>query len=70
MPHSPEPCALRLTLYQVVTHADSGVKVIIDPAALMHVIGTKMDFVQDQLRRGRLWVQGVVCSVKGSGCKV
>eukprot|EP00740_Mantoniella_antarctica_P022599 CAMPEP_0198703772 /NCGR_PEP_ID=MMETSP1468-20131203/389536_1 /TAXON_ID=1461545 /ORGANISM="Mantoniella sp, Strain CCMP1436" /LENGTH=130 /DNA_ID=CAMNT_0044462517 /DNA_START=1591 /DNA_END=1983 /DNA_ORIENTATION=- len=35
---------------EVVTHADSGVKVIIDPAALMHVIGTKMDFVQDQLR--------------------
>lgn len=26
------------------------VKVIIDPAALMHVIGTKMDFVSDKLR--------------------
>lgn len=35
---------------EVVTHEDSGVKVIIDPAALMHVIGTKMDFVQDRLR--------------------
>ena len=29
---------------------DSVVKVIIDPAALMHVIGTKMDFVSDKLR--------------------
>ena len=27
-----------------------GVKVIIDPGALMHVIGTKMDFVTDRLR--------------------
>ena len=35
---------------EVVTHEDSGVKVIIDPGALMHVIGTKMDFVQDRLR--------------------
>lgn len=35
---------------EVVTHEESGVKVIIDPAALMHVIGTKMDFVQDRLR--------------------
>ena len=31
---------------EVVTHENSGVKVIIDPAALMHIIGTKMDFVQ------------------------
>ena len=29
---------------------ESGVKVIIDPAALMHVVGTKMDFVTDRLR--------------------
>lgn len=35
---------------EVVTHEASGVKVIIDPGALMHVIGTKMDFVQDRLR--------------------
>ena len=35
---------------EVVTHEASGVKVIIDPAALMHVIGTKMDFVSDRLR--------------------
>jgi iron-sulfur cluster assembly protein len=35
---------------EVVTHEESGVKVIIDPAALMHVIGTKMDFVSDRLR--------------------
>ncbi|KAL7107956.1 hypothetical protein ACP275_06G086600 [Erythranthe tilingii] len=29
---------------------DKGVKIIIDPKALMHVIGTKMDFVDDKLR--------------------
>ena len=29
---------------------DKGVKVLIDPKALMHVIGTKMDFVDDKLR--------------------
>ncbi|KAL8050494.1 hypothetical protein ABFX02_06G085900 [Erythranthe guttata] len=28
---------------------DKGVKIIIDPKALMHVIGTKMDFVDDKL---------------------
>lgn len=35
---------------EVVTHEESGVKVIIDQGALMHVIGTKMDFVEDRLR--------------------
>ncbi|KAB2607788.1 iron-sulfur assembly protein IscA-like 1 [Pyrus ussuriensis x Pyrus communis] len=29
---------------------DQGVKVLIDPKALMHVIGTKMDFINDKLR--------------------
>ncbi|GAA0162766.1 chaperone [Lithospermum erythrorhizon] len=29
---------------------DKGVKVLIEPKALMHVIGTKMDFVDDKLR--------------------
>ncbi|CAH1452694.1 unnamed protein product [Lactuca virosa] len=29
---------------------DKGVKIVIDPKALMHVIGTKMDFVDDKLR--------------------
>lgn len=28
----------------------AGVKVLIDPAALMHVLGTRMDFVEDRLR--------------------
>ncbi|KAB2058026.1 hypothetical protein ES319_A11G207500v1 [Gossypium barbadense] len=34
---------------------DKGVKILIDPKALMHVIGTKMDFVDDKLslRGGR-----------------
>ncbi|XP_011032875.1 PREDICTED: iron-sulfur assembly protein IscA-like 1, mitochondrial [Populus euphratica] len=29
---------------------DKGVKILIDPKALMHVIGTKMDFFDDKLR--------------------
>ena len=29
---------------------DNGVKILIDPKALMNVIGTKMDFVYDKLR--------------------
>lgn len=29
---------------------DKGVKILIDPKALMHVIGTKMDFIDDPLR--------------------
>ncbi|KAI4348969.1 hypothetical protein L6164_009628 [Bauhinia variegata] len=29
---------------------DKGVRILIDPKALMHVIGTKMDFVDDKLR--------------------
>ncbi|XP_058182555.1 iron-sulfur assembly protein IscA-like 1, mitochondrial [Rhododendron vialii] len=29
---------------------DKGVKILIDPKALMHVIGTTMDFVDDKLR--------------------
>ena len=29
---------------------DQGVKILIEPKALMHVIGTKMDFVDDKLR--------------------
>ncbi|XP_021908815.1 iron-sulfur assembly protein IscA-like 1, mitochondrial [Carica papaya] len=28
---------------------DKGVKILVDPKALMHVIGTKMDFVDDKL---------------------
>lgn len=31
---------------------DKGVKILIDPKALMHVIGTKMDFIDDPLRYG------------------
>lgn len=29
---------------------DKGVRVIIDPSALMHVLGTKMDYVEDKLK--------------------
>lgn len=29
---------------------DSGVRILIEPAALMHVIGTTMDFVEDRIK--------------------
>ena len=32
---------------------DKGVKILIEPKALMHVIGTEMDFVDDKLRYSR-----------------
>ncbi|WCJ18692.1 hypothetical protein M5689_001021 [Euphorbia peplus] len=35
---------------------DKGVKILIDPKALMHVIGTKMDFVDDKLRSEFIFV--------------
>lgn len=34
---------------------EKGVKILIDPKALMHVIGTKMDFVDDKLRYANLF---------------
>lgn len=30
--------------------SEQGVRILIDPGALMHVIGTKMDFVEDRLK--------------------
>lgn len=29
---------------------DKGVKILIEPAALMHIIGTRMDFISDDLK--------------------
>ncbi len=29
---------------------DQGVRILIEPTAIMHVVGTKMDFVQDRLK--------------------
>jgi hypothetical protein len=29
---------------------EMGVRILIDPGALMHVVGTKMDFVEDRLK--------------------
>ena len=29
---------------------DHGVRILIDPGALMHVVGTKMDFTEDRLK--------------------
>ena len=29
---------------------DRGVRILIEPAALMHVIGTTMDFVEDRIK--------------------
>ncbi len=36
---------------------DKGVKILIDPKALMHVIGTKMDFVDDKLRYNTIFLR-------------
>lgn len=33
---------------------DKGVRILIEPSALMHIIGTKMDFVSDRIRCGHL----------------
>ncbi|KAF3434476.1 hypothetical protein FNV43_RR25579 [Rhamnella rubrinervis] len=35
---------------------DKGVKILIDPKALIHVIGTEMDFVDDKLRSEFIFV--------------
>ena len=29
---------------------EKGVRILVEPKALMHVIGTKMDFIDDKLR--------------------
>ena len=29
---------------------DKGVKILIEPSAIMHVVGTKMDFISDNLK--------------------
>lgn len=29
---------------------EKGVKILIEPQALMHILGTKLDFVEDRLR--------------------
>lgn len=43
-----------------------GVKLLIDPAALMHVLGTKMDYVEDKLRSEFVFINP---NAKGScGC--
>lgn len=36
--------------FDEVVEVEGGVKVLIDPAALMHVLGTRMDFVEDRLK--------------------
>jgi hypothetical protein len=39
---------------------EKGVKVLIDPKALMHVIGTKMDYVDDPLKYGSYYTHFVL----------
>ena len=34
---------------------DHGVRVVIDAGAIMHVVGTNMDFVEDRLRCSLIW---------------
>ncbi|KAL6225839.1 hypothetical protein ACLB2K_004688 [Fragaria x ananassa] len=45
---------------------DKGVKILIDPKALMHVIGTKMDFVDDKLRSE--FITGVLGKITAGFC--
>lgn len=40
---------------------DQNVKILIEPKALMHVIGTKMDFVDDKLRYLRNLLPTILC---------
>ena len=47
-PRAPTPPDTRGKFDELVE--DHGVRVLIDPGALMHVLGTKMDFVQDELK--------------------
>ncbi|OAY71693.1 hypothetical protein ACMD2_26794, partial [Ananas comosus] len=42
--HASVPVQWRGTLACLDTCTDKGVKILIDPKALMHVVGTKMDF--------------------------
>ncbi|KAL4855507.1 Iron-sulfur assembly protein IscA-like 1 [Chlorella vulgaris] len=45
----------------------AGVKVLIDPAALMHVLGTRMDFVEDRLRSEFVFVNPNASGTCGCG---
>lgn len=53
---------------------DKGVKILIDPKALMHVIGTKMDFVDDKLRYNTVFLRVIffffLVGVVGGGGRV
>lgn len=42
-----------------------GVRILIDPAALMHVLGTKMDFIEDPLRWGGRGALPAWCAAEG-----
>ena len=44
------PAARPQGRFDELVEAQGGVKVLIDPGALMHVLGTKMDWVEDRLR--------------------
>jgi iron-sulfur cluster assembly accessory protein len=45
-----------------------GVQVLVDTKALMHVVGTRMDFVTDRLRCVRAWLRGRGLLGVGQGC--
>ena len=46
---APLPSARRQGRFDELVEAH-GVKVLIDPGALMHVLGTRMDWVEDRLK--------------------
>ena len=47
---------------------DHGVRVLIDPGALMHVLGTTMDFIHDRLRYGQLVRSSSRCYFQSQEC--
>lgn len=52
---------------------DKGVRLLIEPSALMHIIGTKMDFISDRLkyaRHGMLMHQSAHMSVERFGVEL
>ena len=49
-PAAARPATALQGRFDEVVEVDGGVKVLIDPAALMHVLGTRMDYVEDRLK--------------------
>ena len=46
---------------------EHGVRVVIDAGAIMHVVGTNMDFVEDRLRLAHFHLMPMLCCLPISG---